>query len=232
MDRAMRLTFVAATYLWILLIAGCAVQGSARDEAAWVERVAAHLETFKYYPRDAGDSTNRPDGTVTVSLSMDRSGRIATPVVSQSSGSPLLDAAALALVLAANPLPPPPSSKDQSRVALLLPVRYSAPPITENSPRRSSRAIDDPAWIERVSAHLTKFKYYPRDPEHPTGAVTVRIDIDRDGRIATPIVTKSSGSPLLDAAALTLVLTANPLPPPPMPDGQDRAAVLLPVVFR
>ncbi|MFC3124510.1 energy transducer TonB [Pseudoroseomonas globiformis] len=61
-----------------------------------------------------------------LSASMDREGRPFTPRISRSSGSPLLDAAALSAVLPAAPYPAPPDSllEHGAVISLPFPMRY------------------------------------------------------------------------------------------------------------
>ena len=64
------------------------------------------------------------------------------------------------------------------------------------------------------------------------GRVTVAARIGRDGRVKSARVTGSSGSEILDTAALEKVLVATHLPDPPTP-LRDREFVLeVPIVFR
>jgi TonB family protein len=64
------------------------------------------------------------------------------------------------------------------------------------------------------------------------GSVTVAARIGRDGRVKSAHVKASSGSDILDAAALEKVLVTTSLPDPP-PPLRDREFVLeVPIVFR
>ena len=67
----------------------------------------------------------RDSGTVELSFTMDRSGRVLSRRVARSSGSATLDAAALAMIDRAQPLPAFPPSMREARKTLSLPVRFS-----------------------------------------------------------------------------------------------------------
>jgi protein TonB len=54
------------------------------------------------------------------------------------------------------------------------------------------------------------------------GTVVVAFRVDRQGRIATIGITRSSGSTALDNAALELVRQAQPFPPPPPGEKLDQ----------
>lgn len=74
-------------------------------------------------------------------------------------------------------------------------------------------------WAAAVSAKIRSRIYYPRDPASPqpltSGTVHVRFSVASSGAIYTPQVMQGSGYPIFDSAALMIVLSASPLPPPP-----------------
>jgi protein TonB len=104
--------------------------GREDDQARrWFAEVSAQLEARRYDPRDpTGPAAGAmPAGRVVVRFGVDALGRIRAPEVSQSSGQPKLDAAAVILVMAAQPLPPPPSHLLRNgTVPLAVPVQYPA----------------------------------------------------------------------------------------------------------
>ena len=85
--------------------------------------VFAALARNKRYP-DA-ERMRGTQGTVSLSFTIDRSGRVVSAHVAGSSGSPALDEAAVAMAERASPLPPPPAEVPGSRINLVLPVRFS-----------------------------------------------------------------------------------------------------------
>ncbi len=80
--------------------------------------VAAHLQRFKRAPKGGGT------GTAMVSFTLDRSGRVTSQSISRSSGSPVLDEAALAMISRANPMPRFPAAMPQESVSFTVPIRY------------------------------------------------------------------------------------------------------------
>ncbi len=74
-------------------------------------------------------------------------------------------------------------------------------------------------WRRSVSAAIMAKRYFPRDPSRPMpvagGTALIRFSVGSNGAIYTPQIAGGAGEPLFDAAALTIVLSAAPLPPPP-----------------
>lgn len=91
---------------------------SASEIAAWRGQVSAHLNQFKRSPADGGS------GTALVSFSVNAHGGVSGVRLAGSSGDPALDAAALAMIARADPVPPPPPGLG-SRISLSIPVRFS-----------------------------------------------------------------------------------------------------------
>ncbi|WP_242916575.1 energy transducer TonB [Caulobacter sp. CCUG 60055] len=87
-------------------------------------------------------------------------------------------------------------------------------------------------YQRRLLAHIQPFKRYPDEAERTgvRGVVQLVFELDRRGRLLGVWVAHSSGSPVLDAAAVDTVRRAAPLPPIPgaLPDD---LSVQLPVEF-
>lgn len=90
--------------------------------SSWQSRLLAHLERHKRFPSQA--QARRLRGTVLVAFSLDRSGRVLTQAVNTSSGHASLDAAALDMLVRAQPLPPPPPEIHGAVLQLTVPVRF------------------------------------------------------------------------------------------------------------
>ena len=89
-------------------------------------------------------------------------------------------------------------------------------------------------WQREVVAHLGRFKRYPaaaRDRSE-AGEITLKLVLDRSGRVADAGIVRGSGSSRLDAAALEMATRADPLPPPPEQIPGERIELLVPVRFQ
>lgn len=89
---------------------------------AWTSRVAAELERRKRYPTEA--QSRGEQGTARIAFSVDRGGTVHGAQIVGSSGSRLLDGAALNVVQGAQ-LPPPPPEIPGTRIAITVPIRYT-----------------------------------------------------------------------------------------------------------
>jgi TonB family protein len=110
-EFSMRRALLAVT---LLALAGCATKSELTAEQRaeydkWVSAVAAKIRSKSYYPRDPSGPNPLTSAAARVRFSVNASGEIYTPQITQGSGYPLFDAAALFIVLAANPLPTPPA---------------------------------------------------------------------------------------------------------------------------
>jgi protein TonB len=88
----------------------------------WVKTLVAHLDRHKRYPSAAHQ--RQQDGIVTVEFAMDRSGHLLTARVTESSGSPVFDAAAIELLRRSEPLPVPPRELPDETLVWSLPVHF------------------------------------------------------------------------------------------------------------
>ncbi|WP_263263705.1 energy transducer TonB, partial [Pseudomonas sp. RIT-PI-S] len=72
-------------------------------------------------------------------------------------------------------------------------------------------------WESEVLGRLARFKEYPPGARSrgTEGQVIVEFTLDNQGRVLDANVASSSGSSLLDRAALRAVNRAQPLPVPP-----------------
>lgn len=106
--------------------------------------------------------------------------------------------------------------------------RYAAP-----STQSADGALLKAEWQSTLLAWLKRYRRYPRQSErsHQEGVVWVRFSVDRQGRVADPVVQQPSGYPLLDEEALATVRRASPLPPPPVEVPGDPVMVLVPINF-
>lgn len=87
--------------------------------ANWRGTLLAHLNRYKRFPGGASP------GTVQVSFSIDRSGRVLSARLISGSGDSALDEEAVAMVRRASPVPAPPAGVGGGTVALSVPVKFS-----------------------------------------------------------------------------------------------------------
>ena len=97
-------------------------KANARSIVSWQNAVVLHLNRHKRFPGSA--RAQDMQGDVHVRFTMDRSGQLAASQVVRSSGFPLLDEEALALLKRASPLPRPPAAMPGEVLELVVPVRF------------------------------------------------------------------------------------------------------------
>ena len=91
-------------------------------QASWHKELAARISSYKRYPEAA--KAKQLQGSAKVKLTIDRAGRVLVAQIVQTSGSALLDAEAINMVLRAGPLPAPPPETPGTSFDVLLPVRF------------------------------------------------------------------------------------------------------------
>ena len=88
----------------------------------WQQELIAQIERHKHFPAGAQGHA----GVVRVAFSIDEAGRLVSVRVAASSGSTILDDAALDLIRRAQPFPPPPAGLGASGLSFVAPIRYLA----------------------------------------------------------------------------------------------------------
>jgi protein TonB len=113
----------------------------------------------------------------------------------------------------------PPSQAARAPQAA-TPRRAPAPVAPRETAGRQGAASDE-AWRSRIMAHLQRRMIYPPAALEAgvAGTAVVNIRLDTAGKVTGTKLVRSSGDRALDAAALTAVRLASPLPKPP--PGQD-----------
>jgi periplasmic protein TonB len=91
-------------------------------ELSWRKALVQHLNRHKKYPREA--RRDGAEGTVEVAFTLDRSGKVLSARLVDSSGSVALDEEAIAVLERASPFPAPPSDMAKLSVSLMLPIRF------------------------------------------------------------------------------------------------------------
>jgi len=100
------------------------VYGQARQQAlaSWQGLLLGHLKKHRRYPRQAQRA--RLQGVSQIRFFVDRQGRVSNRLVAESSGHLILDEEALATLLRASPVPPPPPEIRGNPVEVVIPVSF------------------------------------------------------------------------------------------------------------
>ena len=115
------------------------------------------------------------------------------------------------------------------------PVMAQPAPVAAPVPTTAPRVVGEgrDAYLGRLVAQLNRFKQYPRQARaaHIEGVVMLHFVMDAGGKMLSLEIAKSSGRPILDAEALSLIQRAQPLPALP-PDFPTRTLdAVVPVEF-
>lgn len=95
---------------------------AAKTQATWHNSLVAHINRYKHYPVAA--RAHGMEGVVNVEFTLDRSGQIVSSHITRSSGSPVLDEEAMAMLRRAAPLPAPPAQTPAEGFRLALPIQF------------------------------------------------------------------------------------------------------------
>lgn len=150
---------------------------------------------------------------------------------------------------AVNEAPPDPATDRDSREAAAEPAPALPQPDSEAATanqqamvRSEGRASDRSAggragnaqdYFRQVMAWLTRHKDYPvaAKKAKQQGVVTVQFTIARDGAVQNSRIKRSAGFPMLDAAALQLLVKASPLPPIPDHMARETLTLAIPIEY-
>jgi len=75
-------------------------------------------------------------------------------------------------------------------------------------------------WGRQLSAYFERHKRYPKVQTAKNAKVRVNFEIDRVGHVLSVAVVQSSGDPLFDEAAISMIRRSDPVPRPP-PEQAD-----------
>ncbi|MBW1923113.1 MAG: energy transducer TonB [Deltaproteobacteria bacterium] len=115
------------------------------------------------------------------------------------------------------------------------PARPAPPPAAVPAPPSSERAPKDAAaYLEEVRRKIQGMRQYPRAAvrRRIEGRAVVRFVIGLDGNVRDLSIQESSGSGMLDRAALEAVRRASPFRKPPPGLFTKPPSIVLPVAFR
>lgn len=86
-------------------------------------------------------------------------------------------------------------------------------------------------WQKELAAHFDKFKRYPEDRSARAAEVIINFVLNDVGHIVSSRLVKSSGDPVFDDAALSMLQRSDPVPPPPPLVASAGLSFTMPVIF-
>jgi protein TonB len=113
------------------------------------------------------------------------------------------------------------------------PIEKTTAPEAKPAPPAPQVSSGKPTWEGLVLGALNKVKRYPRDAHfaRQQGIPYIRFVMDRDGKVLSVRIERSSGHRSLDQEALALAKRAQPLPKPPEDVKGDTIELVVPVEF-
>lgn len=143
---------------------------------------------------------------------------------------PRLQVAAAADV---EPLTAPQTTPRIESAAQTQPSTEAMAPPSRDAPPAASASSAAQTWEGRILAHLESRKRYPAEARarRLQGVAYVNFIMDRQGRVLSSKLERSSGHPALDREALALLQRAQPLPTPPAETPGERITLTVPVDF-
>ena len=139
--------------------------------------------------------------------------------------------------------PPPPPAQAEVTLPQETPKQIEEPKPQVQPPAPETRAppkaehvgqfsqASAKAYNALVFGHLQRFKRYPSAAHGAAGTVVVQFALDREGKVISTAVTKSSGNSILDREALEILHRASPFPHFPAEKPGARDSYLAPVAF-
>jgi periplasmic protein TonB len=89
----------------------------------WQSRLSAQIARFKRYPAKA--QARHEEGTVRITFTMDRNGRVLESHISHASGFADLDNEFLSMLVRAQPLPKPPGDAQDADLSFVIPMHFT-----------------------------------------------------------------------------------------------------------
>ncbi|MEM9966440.1 MAG: energy transducer TonB [Asticcacaulis sp.] len=131
------------------------------------------------------------------------------------------------------PIAAPPPVPEVSPTVDATPAPETTAPLSRPAPPAPSASSSPQSWQTRLMSHLEKNKRYPADARsrRQQGVVWLRFSMDRDGRVVTSEVDRSSGYAALDREALNMLRRSVPLPKPPEDVTGNPIEITVPVEF-
>lgn len=129
--------------------------------------------------------------------------------------------------------PPPPPKREKKRRVQRATSGGAVGQRSGSSGRRTNSAgrASASSYSGRVAAHLRRYKRYPSRARNTRGTVRLSFVIASNGRVQGVRLAGSSGSSVLDRAALAMIRRASPFPPIPANLGRSSMTFTVPVRF-
>lgn len=139
---------------------------------------------------------------------------------------------------AAPALPPAASGSSERREPALAPQTSPSPQGQEAKAAAGAGSAGAPgpekdAYAQTLTAWLNRFKTYPGEArrERVQGVVLIRCTLSAQGKVLSALVARSSGSEILDQAAMDVFRRASPLPRPPPSLGSGEVTLSVPIAY-
>lgn len=131
--------------------------------------------------------------------------------------------ALLPSLVVATPAPPPATTQAAATEAPTgMPTSYRA---------SATNAHRDDALRRYAALLYARIVAHKRAGRHRSGTAVARFELDGQGRLVSVTLFRSSGDPLLDAAALASIRAATPFPPPPPGIAGAALSFTIPFLF-
>jgi periplasmic protein TonB len=88
------------------------------------------------------------------------------------------------------------------------------------------------AWARQISAYFELHKRYPKVQKNKPAKVRVGLVLNRLGQVVSVGVQESSGDPVYDEAALSMIRRSDPVPRPPAALTDEQFSYSLDVNFK
>ncbi|WP_298242977.1 energy transducer TonB [uncultured Bradyrhizobium sp.] len=228
---------LSAALLGLLAVFPCHAQTDAQSESAqaWKAQLSAHIAKSRLFPAQALGQT----GEARVGFVIDRYGKLISRALAASTGSRLLDDAALDIVARAQPFPQPPSELKEETFSFVVPIVFSGRQfrgrtdgLVLSMPASGSTASDAmAAWRKVVSEHVWRNRVFPSNAIGQRADAGVTFVVDRSGKLISNALVESTGFAPLDAAALAMVERSAPFPKPPAEAKDDLQRITILMAF-
>lgn len=137
------------------------------------------------------------------------------------------------LVLLKEELPVAPSDAELEAAQKTTPVHAAPAATTTPAPAPAVSAAAKASYEASIIAHLEKHKRYPPEARmrRHQGVAYIQFTVDRQGKVLSYKLYRSSSSQHLDDEVLALIVRAQPLPPIPADRPEQTLDFVVPVQF-